>query len=92
MIVNDWVPTEKLTTETAMVTLAQGQKQIDHATKTCVIDLAKIHTVDSAGVAVLLAWLRYATQQKKILSLENLPAKLKGMIQLSNLENVLKFS
>ena len=87
-----WVPTGELTTETALATLAKGQQQIDHATKECVIDLAQIHTVDSAGVAVLLAWQRFATQQQKQLHLENLPAKLIGMIKLSNLQAVLKFT
>jgi phospholipid transport system transporter-binding protein len=46
------------------------------------IDLAHLTTVDSAGVATLLAWQRAANERHQILHFRNLPGGLRSLAEL----------
>ena len=53
------------------------------------IDLGGIHRADSAGVALLVEWLRQARQRRRDLAFINVPAQMRTIIQVADLETVL---
>lgn len=53
------------------------------------IDLTQITQSDSAGVALLIAWVRLAHQQKREIFLISLPKQMQAIIRVSGLENLL---
>lgn len=59
----------------------------NHETRT--IDLTGVSRSDSAGLALLLEWLRMAEQQHIQLNFRNLPAQMQAIIQVSGLENLI---
>lgn len=78
---------ESLTVANATVVLAQGLAAIQ-AGQT-VFDLAGLDTVDSAAVAVLLAWQRGARDQAASLQYGNVPANLCSLATLYGVEGLL---
>lgn len=58
-------------------------------TSALVIDLAKVETVDSAAVGLLLAWLRQAQERGVILSYTNLPSNLVSLAQMYGVAELL---
>lgn len=54
-----------------------------------VLDLSGVSQADSASVALLIDWLRYAKKMGKSLSFESLPAKMQDIIKVSNLGGIL---
>jgi phospholipid transport system transporter-binding protein len=54
-----------------------------------VIDLERIEVVDSAGVALLLAWKRRAEAERKPLAFAHLPPSLASLAQLYGVEELL---
>ncbi|MFI4954988.1 MAG: lipid asymmetry maintenance protein MlaB [Gammaproteobacteria bacterium] len=80
--------TGPLNSYTALHWAAKGQEWINDAKEQCVIDLANTTSIDSAGIAILLAWKRYANQQKKTLFLQNPSEKLRSMLHLYGLAPV----
>jgi len=56
---------------------------------TGVIDLERIESVDSAGVALLLAWKRRAESEGKPLVFAHLPASLDSLARLYGVEELL---
>ncbi len=58
-------------------------------TSALVIDLAKVETVDSAAVGLLLAWLRQAQERGVTLSYTNLPANLTSLAQMYGVAELL---
>ncbi len=68
---------------------AQGATWLaDTAPATCYADLTQVSYSSSAGIALLLSWLRHAQQQHKTLRLRPLPTKLAGLVRLSGLDEV----
>lgn len=55
-----------------------------------VVDLQSVEVVDSAGVAVLLAWKRRAVSEGVRLVFESLPAALTSLADLYGVEDVLQ--
>jgi phospholipid transport system transporter-binding protein len=53
------------------------------------IDLAGVSRADSAGLALLLDWLRLAEQHQRRLTLSNLPTQLLEIARVSGLQDVL---
>lgn len=53
------------------------------------LDLQNVTQSDSAGVALLIAWVRYVRQQNKEISLINLPAQMSAIINISGLNKIL---
>jgi phospholipid transport system transporter-binding protein len=55
----------------------------------CDIDLAEVKHSSSAGLALLIEWMKFARARECDLNLINLPAQLQRMARLSGLERVL---
>ncbi len=53
------------------------------------IDLAQVTHTDSAGLALLVEWLREASRQGVRMELLNLPAQMLALASAANLEQVL---
>lgn len=56
---------------------------------TLAIDLGGVQRADSAGIALLLEWVRRARRQKKSLSFSRIPPQMSAIIQISNLQTLL---
>jgi phospholipid transport system transporter-binding protein len=54
-----------------------------------IFDLQAISRSDSAGLALLTAWFRYANQQEKTIRFINIPDQMLDVAKLSNLDRVL---
>lgn len=73
-------PALTLTVDNANVALAEGLNAIKNGQTE--IDLSYLTTVDSAGVATLLAWQRAANAQNQPLHFRNLPGGLRSLAEL----------
>ena len=73
-------PALSLTVENADATLKAGLIAIKNGQTE--IDLAHLTTVDSAGVATLLAWQRAADALNQALHFRNLPGGLRSLAEL----------
>lgn len=54
-----------------------------------VIDLGEVTQVDSAALALVIEWLRWARAHGKRLDLVNLPDALRALARISEVENLL---
>ncbi len=57
----------------------------------CEVDCGELMRVDSAGMALFLAWYRYAKKQGKTLIFSKVPAVVKRMANLYSLDSILIF-
>ncbi|MGI9285716.1 MAG: STAS domain-containing protein [Pseudomonadales bacterium] len=64
----------------ALLTTADGKYEID---------LAEVSYSSSAGVALMLAWLRAARAAGTEVVFKNLPASMQGLLRVTELENIL---
>ena len=55
----------------------------------CRIDLSEVSRANSAGVALLVVWLRQARQQRRDLVFVNVPAQMRAIIEVADLDTVL---
>lgn len=55
----------------------------------CTIDLAGITAADSAGLAVLIEWLSVANERGSALAFEAVPAQLRAIARISDLEELI---
>ena len=76
----------ELTVHSIPALVRQGYAAIDAVKGPVTIDLSRVTRVDSASLALLIDWLRYAKRQQKKLSFTHLPEKVQQMMRLSNLE------
>ena len=53
------------------------------------IDLSRVSRSDSAGLALMIEWLKRATQANVELTLLNLPAQMQNITRVSNLAGIL---
>ncbi len=56
------------------------------------LDLSAITRVDSAGLALLLEWLRRAREIGRPLFLDHVPEQMRSLIEVTNLDQVLPLS
>jgi phospholipid transport system transporter-binding protein len=82
-----WMPAGSLTMDSVATVLATSTEAALPATG--VIDLERIEAVDSAGVALLLAWKRRAAVEGKPLTFAHLPPSLASLAQLYGVEDLL---
>ncbi|MFI4957469.1 MAG: lipid asymmetry maintenance protein MlaB [Gammaproteobacteria bacterium] len=61
-----------------------GYQSIDAAQGALTFDLSGVTRVDSASLALLIDWVRYAKHKKKSLTFIHLPEKIQQMMTLSN--------
>ncbi len=73
---------------TATALLAQG-RTLFLPCASIDLDLAGVQSIDSAGLALLLCWLADARSQGKVLRLRNLPAQLRAIARISDVESML---
>jgi phospholipid transport system transporter-binding protein len=59
------------------------------AGRPCTLDLSGITTADSAGLAVLIEWLSVAGARGGTLAFESVPAQLRAIARISDLEELL---
>ena len=71
----------------AAALLEEGRRHIAEGVQT--VDLAEVNEMDSALLAVLLAWLRDARSRDKKLSFVNLPESLRTIAQLYGVDRLL---
>lgn len=78
-----------LTLYSVAVLVEPGERLIDQAQgDTWHLDLASVSSVSSAAVALLLDWLRYATQVGVRLQLQHIPDDMRPIIAISDLETL----
>jgi phospholipid transport system transporter-binding protein len=59
---------------------------------TLVLDLRGVTHSNSAGLALLIEWLRFARERHKMLKIRNVPAQMRALITASGLDEVLPLS
>lgn len=82
-----WMPAGSLTMDSVATVLASSSEVALPATG--VIDLERVEAVDSAGVALLLAWKRRASVEGKPTTFAHLPPSLASLAQLYGVEELL---
>lgn len=75
-----------LTMHTVASVLPQGQALIKQAKDVWRLDMTEVQQVSSAGVALLLEWLKAVEKDGKTLELQNLPEHMLSIIEISGLE------
>lgn len=73
---------------TAAVALQAGLALLPRGGR-CTVDLAGVTSADSAGLAVLVEWLAAAAERGGSLAFESVPAQLRAIARISDLEPLL---
>ncbi|MCF7987251.1 MAG: STAS domain-containing protein [Methylovulum sp.] len=63
-----------------------------NSAKEITIDLGHVNNTDSAGLALMIEWIRYARSKRTHLSFKKIPQQLINLVKLSGLENTGFFS
>ena len=71
----------------AAALLEEGRRHIAEGVQT--VDLGEVNEMDSALLALLLAWLRDARMRNRALSFVNLPESLRTIAQLYGVDRLL---
>lgn len=89
-----WRLKGKLNVETINQILAPGHAMIDAvpASAGLILDFSEVKHADSASLALMLDWMRYAKRQNKQIDFVNITEKMKQIIRVSNLGDVFKVS
>ncbi len=83
----------ELTYANASLVLKKANEYIDDIQNdTVIIDLSKLKKIDSAGVALLLAWKRLSKINNKKLQLKNAQEQAISLIKTNKLHSVLNIS
>ena len=82
-----WVPVGSLTMDRVAAVLAASVEAALPATG--IVDLQRVEAVDSAGVALLLAWKRRARAEAKPLTFVHMPPSLASLAELYGVEDLL---
>jgi len=53
------------------------------------VDLGGVGESDSAGLALLIEWLRVARQQQKVIRFANVPAQIEALARISEVEELI---
>ena len=69
--------------------LWESARPLFQAEPICRIDLSGVHRSNSAGVALLAAWLHTARHDQRQLVFVNVPAQMRAIIQVAGLETIL---
>lgn len=65
------------------------QKSLAKLNDHCVIDFAKLNSSNSAGLALLLGWIKYANHLHKTLIFSNIPSHLLALARIAGIEKIL---
>ena len=66
-----------------------GLKLLKTAPKMITIDMSQLQSSSSVVVAIIVSWIRSASQQQQVLYFCNMPQKLRAIISVSGLTQVL---
>jgi phospholipid transport system transporter-binding protein len=75
------------------MTFSSIEKKISSAfdfltrTKQVTVDLSGVGNADSAGLALLIEWIKYARSKRVQLRIKNVPNQILNLAKLSGLEN-----
>ena len=86
---NQFELTGELTFETVPVKYGQIQTLLHQQSADLIIDLSGVIRADSAGVAMVMEWVRLARQNDKHIEFLNAPDQMMSIIRMSGLENIL---
>ncbi len=75
-----------LLNSTVVPVLEQGNKLLAAATGQWTVSLAAVDKVSSAGVALLLEWMREAEKRSVTLRIADLPEHMRPIISISDLD------
>ncbi len=78
----------RMTFQTVPQFLTHTAVWLNDSNGSVVIDLSKVTLADSAGVALMLEWLRQARIAKRDLTFVNFPEQVQHLISVSGLSNV----
>lgn len=56
------------------------------------IDLSRVSCIDSAGLALMIEWIRYSRQNRTQLSFKNIPEQLLNLAKLSGFDQTSHFA
>ncbi|MGA2654575.1 MAG: STAS domain-containing protein [Gammaproteobacteria bacterium] len=88
---NEWVLQGPLNVRTIRRIWREGYDLLEKTqAKQITLNLQDLTQSDSASVALLIDWQRYAKQHGKTLRLHHVPEKMREIIRLSNLQNILE--
>lgn len=79
----------ELTFETVPGAYKQSLALFDMAREDLRIDLGGVSHTDSAGIVLLISWVRYANEKNKALQFLNMPAQMRAIAQAGGLERIL---
>lgn len=79
----------ELTFNTVPEVAKKGLALFDGAGTDLCIDLRGVSRTDSAGLALLIAWLRYAKKENKTLQFLNIPTQMLAIARISSLDQIL---
>jgi phospholipid transport system transporter-binding protein len=79
----------KMTFTTVPGLLKQSKEKFDSTGAEVVFDLAKVRHADSAGLALMLEWLRLAKVKEKKIKFVKIPAQLLNLTEITGLSNIL---
>ncbi len=68
--------------------LKDSSERFRHATR-IEIDLAGVSDADSAGLALLIEWMRIAKQEKAEIRFEHVPAQINALARISEVDDLL---
>lgn len=87
---HEWVLQGPLNVSTIRRIWLKGHALIDQSpAKQISLNLQDLTDSDSASVALLIDWFRYAKRRGKTLRLNHVPEKMLDIIRLSNLQTIL---
>jgi len=61
-------------------------------TKQVTIDLGRVVCTDSAGLALMMEWIKYARQHRTQIAFKNIPEQLHNLAKLSGLDKTVHFA
>jgi phospholipid transport system transporter-binding protein len=79
----------ELTFDTVPAAGKKGFALFDTAGGALYIDLRDVSRTDSAGLVLLIAWMRYAREKNKTLQFLNIPAQMLALAKASSLDQIL---
>ncbi|MFA6037629.1 MAG: STAS domain-containing protein [Legionellales bacterium] len=89
---HEWVLQGPLNVQTIRHIWRKGLHSLDKTSaREITLNLKDLTHSDSASVALLIDWLRYAKTKNKTLRLNHVPQKIQDIIRLSNLQNILDY-
>ena len=78
-----------LDADTATDLLKRSDAAFKEAGASLEIDLANVPEGDSAGLALLIEWLRLAKQRRQTIHFKNVPPQIAALARISEVENLL---